>query len=757
MVTRSAALIACSLCACLRFSSSPKANNAPVAVISQNALVAAPNDVIALDGSGSYDDDGDAVTYAWDIASSTDAIAVDDSSAAVTTLTLPARGQRVFVRLVVNDGAEDSIAALLAVRVNTPPIADAGPTRTGAPPLFVDADALDGENDLVSRWEWRVTRAPSGAEGCLDAADACIADPQVASARFEPPVPGEYTLAVRAGDDVAFGAWDETTVVVLQGNRAPVLALNRTSEVAIEGTPFSQVNASASSDPDGDTITVTWTKVEGGVAFAQTLIGAQPAPVAPAFLPKSDNSARYSVVASDGKLTSDPQVVTLHSAPGAGFVVVSHAFNAADAPLCGTVSFPCRSLIYALSRVDQDGNGSGDGRHIVMTSDSFAEVPASTAAGIVWKSGTSLYGGRDPVTFGRGQKSEITIDSTAGGCSRPGLVLGSTVVNVDIDNVAITESVNNCQGDYGPLVCNGCTFTLSQSSVSATANQAVGNTVRVIGGAHATIVDSDILAASSFNVNRCLYADGASTVTIERSRLHTAGASPSASGADNSALRSDGAFITARASLFRLSGSYSNTVGGQPSAGIYLKGGTFFGENIDVVETVHEVFSGIYAETATPLTLINATLVGPASSSGIGPGVLTPGAVAIMNSLFSGFRVGVNLSAPAAYGSKLYANVFDGIGTAVACGGMAIVAASDLNGATAMATCNQSSQAWSNNAAGNCTFVNAAMNDYRLAAGANACVDAGVSTSPVGTAPAVDKEETTRPMGNALDVGSDER
>ncbi len=70
-------------------------------------LLAYVDDTVILDGSGSFDDDQDALTFAWSQAGGPSA-KLDDDAISAPRFTIDEPGTYRF-RLVVNDGAEDSL------------------------------------------------------------------------------------------------------------------------------------------------------------------------------------------------------------------------------------------------------------------------------------------------------------------------------------------------------------------------------------------------------------------------------------------------------------------------------------------------------------------------------------------------------------------------------------------------------------------------------------------------------------------------
>src|SRR3989304_5627522 len=86
----------------------PAANKAPVANAGPNQSVT-NGDVVALDGSGSTDPEGDTLTYSWVMTSSPGGsnAALSSATAVSPSFTADLAGDYVMA-LIVNDGAADS-------------------------------------------------------------------------------------------------------------------------------------------------------------------------------------------------------------------------------------------------------------------------------------------------------------------------------------------------------------------------------------------------------------------------------------------------------------------------------------------------------------------------------------------------------------------------------------------------------------------------------------------------------------------------
>ena len=92
--------------------------------------------LVYLDGSGSYDPDGTIVSYHWQQTGGP-AVTLSDPSAVKPTFTAPATGSADAVLTleltVTDDTAQVSTDTVLVTVtwVNDPPLADAGPERSG--------------------------------------------------------------------------------------------------------------------------------------------------------------------------------------------------------------------------------------------------------------------------------------------------------------------------------------------------------------------------------------------------------------------------------------------------------------------------------------------------------------------------------------------------------------------------------------------------------------------------------------------------
>lgn len=222
-------------------------NAQPVAEAGANLLVA-PGDPVVLDGTKSYDTDGQIVSYLWDFA---DGYAAQTTPQVTRTYDTPGTWA---VQLVVTDeaGVANSTATDdMSVRVNAAPVAEAGPNiETDVLQVTLDASAsADADGDaLVYTWDM--------GDGSAIRMGRTVTHVYPRSGKF--PV----TLRVDDGTGLSNAtAIDATTVVV---NARPLADAGGNRDVCSgESILF---DASDSVDPDGGLLLYSWDFGDGTVS-----------------------------------------------------------------------------------------------------------------------------------------------------------------------------------------------------------------------------------------------------------------------------------------------------------------------------------------------------------------------------------------------------------------------------------------------------------------------------------------------------------
>ena len=171
----------------------------------------------------------------------------------------PAQSQ--VVTITADDGEGGISTALFELIVN-----NIAPTEkiTGAPtsspagtPINLTSTVTDGggaDSQAGFTYAWTLTR-----DGQL------VASGSESGFRFTPTVGGDYQVTLRVTDKDGGTSVNTVTIVVVQTNRLPLANAgpDRTVEATSPAGAAAVLDGSASSDPDGDVLTFTWTGVFG--------------------------------------------------------------------------------------------------------------------------------------------------------------------------------------------------------------------------------------------------------------------------------------------------------------------------------------------------------------------------------------------------------------------------------------------------------------------------------------------------------------
>ena len=172
-------------------------NSIPVAAATANPqAVDLPGTTVTLDGSQSYDDDGDSLNYAWTLSKPQSSNAViSDSSAKMPTFVADIFGDYNAL-LTVTDAAGNSGTATVKVSFNNlPPVANAGNSQ--AVPLgttvHLDGSGSSDPNGDPLTFQWSFVNKPPNSQTSLN--DATSAAPW-----FTADWPGPYVVQLTVND-----------------------------------------------------------------------------------------------------------------------------------------------------------------------------------------------------------------------------------------------------------------------------------------------------------------------------------------------------------------------------------------------------------------------------------------------------------------------------------------------------------------------------------------------------------------------------
>ncbi len=255
--------------------------------------------VVTLDGTGSHDPNGDPLSYTWSQVEGPADVSLSDVHAETPTFLGKRQGDYVF-ELVVSDGRVESLPDRVTVTIrNAPPSADAGPDLTvdlGAQVVLDGSGSGDPNEDSLT-YTWTQTGGPVvvNLEG---------ADTQTAS--FTPTAAGLYTFELTTFDGELESPADEVQVTVNgPTNHVPIADAGPDQTVKVNESVT--LDGSGSSDQDGDSLSYSWTQVEGPTGV--TLQGA--GSVKARFTPTRPGLYRFRLVVNDGTVASAPDEVRI--------------------------------------------------------------------------------------------------------------------------------------------------------------------------------------------------------------------------------------------------------------------------------------------------------------------------------------------------------------------------------------------------------------------------------------------------------------
>jgi len=280
---------------------------------------------VTLDGNGSHDPDGDALSYSWTQLSGGTPVALLDASTSHPSFTAPyvaVGGETLTFELTVTakgQTAADTVSVTI-VNVNHVPVADAGDDQSVAEgssvilhgDLSFDADA----DPFTYRWTQvsgpiialtgGTTRNPTftapfaGSSGASGVVASLIFELRVADGfPADAPAPG-FTFA---------NTVDRVTVQITNVNNAPV-AQTGDDQTAEEHTSVA-LSGAASADPDNDILSYSWTQVSGPAVVLSNPQSSEPNFTAP-WVPSGGADIVFQLTVDDGYGGAATDRVTVH-------------------------------------------------------------------------------------------------------------------------------------------------------------------------------------------------------------------------------------------------------------------------------------------------------------------------------------------------------------------------------------------------------------------------------------------------------------
>ena len=314
-------------------------NNLPVANAGVDQRGAAGN-VYQLNGSDSYDPDGDELTYKWSLTEkpgNSNATLVNPET---VTPELETDQSGVYrIQLVVNDGEADSVPDSVNVTVvveNNAPKADAGADQSvnlGALVKLSGSNSSDADGDTLS-YRWLILSAPVQSTATLS--NSTVVDPQ-----FTPDRPGNYQVQLLVNDGKIDSAPDTVNIIVgAPPVNQPPIANAGVDQSDDLGKSF-VLDGSGSSDPDADPLTYRWDIQSKPTGSSASLFSSNQ--MSASLTPDVEGVYLIQLIVNDGQVDSNIDTVSIsavknNSAPVANAGSDHQAFIPATVVFDGSAS-----------------------------------------------------------------------------------------------------------------------------------------------------------------------------------------------------------------------------------------------------------------------------------------------------------------------------------------------------------------------------------------------------------------------------------
>ena len=292
-------------------------NYPPVVVLGPDQTVP-EGTLVTVDASASSDYEKSPLTFIWTQLPTSPPVVLTDADKAIATFTAPLVAQDTVLafQVAVSDGASTTTGVTLITVLNTdnePPSANAGAPQTVGEnlPVSLDGSQSSDPNGNPLTFAWIQTGGPTVSLTGANTANPTFTSPFVLSVQVL-----QFSLTVT--DSWGATSLATTTVTVLDNiNELPIANAGPDQTVGEQVTVV--LDGSASSDPNGEAITYSWTQIGGPAVLLTGNDTATPAFTSP--LVTGPTTLTFQLMVSDSRggaslaTTTVTVVDTINDAP----------------------------------------------------------------------------------------------------------------------------------------------------------------------------------------------------------------------------------------------------------------------------------------------------------------------------------------------------------------------------------------------------------------------------------------------------------
>ncbi|MCG6304582.1 PKD domain-containing protein, partial [Vibrio vulnificus] len=260
---------------------------------------------VVLDGTGSFDSDGDKLEYRWTLVKKPQgsSASIIQPTSATPTLNYDSSGEYI-AELVVSDGVYQSTPdRVVLTDSNIAPIAKpkaAAFMTLGQAVALSGSESFDADGDTLS-YQWHMVARPNGSQ-------ANLLDATTPQTSITPDVAGDYIVALVVKDGNNASSPATVTIHAASSlNQAPIAVTGHDRQITTSQEVH--LDGSASHDPEGNSLTYRWSLVHKPSGSLAQL--SEPFSVHPFFTPDIPGSYVAQLIVNDGTRDSLPTSVLL--------------------------------------------------------------------------------------------------------------------------------------------------------------------------------------------------------------------------------------------------------------------------------------------------------------------------------------------------------------------------------------------------------------------------------------------------------------